>query len=130
MTLIAALVIAVSGALGALLRHGCTVLVGMHWRPITIVVVNAIGSFIAGLAASLIAGFGVDPLWSYAIVVGFCGGFTTFSTFAGDTASLLRRKRRMRALLITLATVLGTLAFAAAGIACAEGLLAMFAPEV
>lgn len=130
MNLAAILVIAAFGALGALLRHGCIVLVGEHWRPVTIVVVNAIGSFIAGLAASLIIGTGADPIWSYGIVIGFCGGFTTFSTFAGDTASLLRRKRPMRALVVTLATILGTLAFAAAGIACGEGLLVLLGPTL
>lgn len=128
MTALAILAVAVCGGLGAAARYGCIQLVGEHWRPITIVIVNTVGSFIAGFAAVMINGLGADPVWGYAVVVGFCGGFTTFSTFANDAASLLRKKRRMRALTLTLATVLATVAFAAAGIASGEGMLTLLNP--
>ncbi|MBK7099443.1 MAG: fluoride efflux transporter CrcB [Sphingobacteriales bacterium] len=54
-------------------------------------VVNIIGCFIIGILYGL---FEKDqllsPEWRMFLTVGFCGGFTTFSTFAGENYSLLK----------------------------------------
>ncbi len=54
--------------------------------PIATLTVNIVGSFIIGL---LLAILDSNSLY-YLLVVGLCGGFTTFSTFSADTLALLR----------------------------------------
>jgi len=66
-------VVLLAGALGAVLRYLCSFL------PWGVLLVNVIGSFIAGLAVSL-AG---DA--QLIVLTGFCGGLTTFSTFTVET---------------------------------------------
>ncbi len=53
--------------------------------------VNVVGCFLIGL----IYGFSersalLTPGWKMFLAVGFCGGFTTFSTFANENLALLR----------------------------------------
>lgn len=53
--------------------------------PWATVVVNLIGCFIIGLSLGLIEKTHIlTPNENILLVVGFCGGFTTFSTFAND----------------------------------------------
>jgi CrcB protein len=59
--------------------------------PIGTVVVNVAGSFALGLVVALTAGRGEAAIPIRALLgVGFCGGFTTMSTFALDTMVLAR----------------------------------------
>jgi CrcB protein len=83
--------VAIGGAGGALARWGATrALTAWHgaeaaWSTL---IVNALGAFLLGLCASLLAGRpGVLPLL---VMVGFLGAFTTFSTFAMDAVMLFR----------------------------------------
>lgn len=81
------LLVAVGGALGAVVRY---VLV-THWSarfPWSILVANLAGSF--GLGVLL--GTAIPGLLLFA-GVGFCGALTTFSTFALDTLVLVREGR-------------------------------------
>jgi len=59
--------------------------------PFGTFVVNISGCFLIGL----IFGFSersslLTPGWKMFLAVGFCGGFTTFSTFANENLALLR----------------------------------------
>lgn len=59
--------------------------------PYGTLAVNAIGSFIVGFVAALtLERAAASPLWRTAIMVGFCGGFTTYSAFAYETFELVR----------------------------------------
>ncbi len=53
--------------------------------------VNIIGCFLAGLILG-IAGRGnlISPEWRMFLTIGFCGGFTTFSTFATENTALIK----------------------------------------
>ncbi|GBD91641.1 putative fluoride ion transporter CrcB [bacterium BMS3Abin04] len=59
--------------------------------PYGTLVVNVLGSFLLGI---LIFGFDekdlINPPLKLLLGVGFCGGFTTFSTFSFETINLLR----------------------------------------
>jgi len=82
------LVVAVLGAgmVGALIRHGAALIPTRGVFPIAILSVNAIGSFLAGIAIALAPLLG--PEISLIVLTGFCGGLTTFSTFSVDTIRL------------------------------------------
>lgn len=50
-----------------------------------------LGSFVVGFVATLtLERAALNPTWRAAILVGFCGGFTTYSAFAYETFELLR----------------------------------------
>lgn len=54
-------------------------------------VVNVLGCFLIGLIYGLSEkGNIINAEWRMFLTVGFCGGFTTFSTFANENISLLR----------------------------------------
>ena len=54
-------------------------------------VVNILGCFLIGLIYGLSEkGNIISAEWRMFLTVGFCGGFTTFSTFANENISLLR----------------------------------------
>ena len=61
-------------------------------------VVNVIGSLLIGVIMELLGErMVVNPAYRLFLVVGFLGGFTTFSAFAFETASLLEVDKFARA---------------------------------
>lgn len=58
--------------------------------PLKTLATNVIGAFIIGLiAAAALKGPGLDPRLTLLLKTGFCGGFTTFSTFALEAFDLM-----------------------------------------
>jgi CrcB protein len=89
------LLIALGGALGTLARYGTHVLAkGAGERlafPVATLAVNLLGCFLIGfLQGALVERWPVREEYRLMLIVGFLGGFTTFSTFGWDTAALLR----------------------------------------
>ena len=116
------LLIAIGGAVGTLARYGTHVLArGASERanfPLATLIVNLLGCFLIGyLQGLLVERLAVREEYRLAIVVGFLGGFTTFSTFGWDTAALLRDGSSMRALINLLASNLLGVALVFAGYA-------------
>ena len=59
--------------------------------PYGTLAVNVIGSFLVGfLATLLLERAASSPLWRSALLIGFCGGFTTFSSFSLESLNLAR----------------------------------------
>ena len=57
--------------------------------PLGTLAVNTAGCFLLGLISCLLGrGFDLSPSWRLFLTVGFCGGFTTFSTFVSETGHL------------------------------------------
>ena len=88
------------GAAGTLARYalqGWAQRLSASTFPYGTLAVNVLGSFLAGLVAALaIERAMVSPMWRAAILVGFCGGFTTYSAFAYETFDLLKAGDPMR----------------------------------
>lgn len=80
--------------------------------PIKTLLINLIGSFAIGLILAFAAkSKTLDPRVLLVLKVGVCGGFTTFSAFAYETAELMQRGALGLALLyVSLSVVLGLLA--------------------
>jgi len=92
MSSLRALVVAVGGALGATCRWGIDAIVGPTDWPWVLLVVNVAGSFVLGLVL-VAATTSKRELIRLGGGVGFCGGLTTFSSFAVVTARLIEADR-------------------------------------
>ena len=108
------LAVAAGGALGALLRlwvaQSVQALLGRGF-PYGILVVNVSGSLAIGVVYVLFfERFDIPPEWRAAIVVGFLGAFTTFSTFSMDTLVLIQQGEHAKAGLNVLLSVVLCLA--------------------
>ncbi|MBZ4685322.1 MAG: CrcB-like protein [Desulfomicrobiaceae bacterium] len=88
------LVIALAGALGALSRWALAGAVQARWTgafPVGTAVVNVFGCFLFGLIATLLdERMALPPETRLALLTGFLGAFTTFSTFTFETMALVR----------------------------------------
>lgn len=87
--------VALGGALGSVARHvvagRITHLYGTHF-PWGILTVNVVGSFVMGVLAEAMAlRWDVPAEWRAFMTVGILGGFTTFSSFSLDVATLIER---------------------------------------
>jgi CrcB protein len=74
--------------------------------PVGTLIINVSGSFLVGLVLTLIADRAVeDPAWRLALAVGFCGAYTTFSTYSFETVALLQQGAYALAALYSLGSV-------------------------
>lgn len=123
MTAIELVGIALAGGAGAAARFVADAVVraragaGFPWGT---VVVNVSGSFVIGVAtgAALFHSWwgGVDGTALAVIAVGFCGGYTTFSTAMVESVRLIQDGTWKAAALNLMGTVVGCIAAAAAGV--------------
>jgi CrcB protein len=121
------LLIAVGGALGTLARYLISVAAVpfSHTLPWGTILINVSGSFVIGFFGTLTLSQGRHPLPESArlfIMVGFCGGFTTFSSFSLQTLDLMRNGSLMRALINVVASVVLCVGAVAVGHALAAKL--------
>jgi CrcB protein len=86
--------LAVGAIVGAYLRYRLVESpVAVYGLPVNVLVVNVLGSFVLGLFSILSIGLNLDPQYTILMAVGFCGSFTTMSSFALETSNLLDSNR-------------------------------------
>jgi len=97
--LLTALLVALGGALGALLRWQAGRLLPWNAQslPWATLVVNLLGAFAAGLFFVVLAR--AEPVWRSFLLVGLCGALTTFSALMLEVLMLLEQDRASLALL-------------------------------
>lgn len=107
----------VAGSLGAVLRYllSRAYPVRPGHLPGGILIVNVVGSAVAGAALGLAERAALGADWRLVIVTGFCGGLTTFSTWSVETIELVDGGRWRAAVLNVLVTLVLGLAAAAGG---------------
>jgi CrcB protein len=112
MTFTSTLVVILGGAIGTFLRYFISVLALPISRqlPWGTIIINISGSFVIGLFGTLTLAAGRFPVsenWRLFVMIGICGGYTTFSSFSLQTLDLLRAGGTIRAALnIVLSVVL------------------------
>ncbi len=114
------LIIAVGGAVGTVLRYALSLVTVSISRelPWGTIGINVLGSMLIGFVGTLTLAHGRFPLPENArlfIMVGVCGGFTTFSSFSLQTLDLLRGGAILRAGMNVALSVVLCLAAVAAG---------------
>lgn len=82
------------GAVGCLARFvvGTAIIARLGGRfPYGTVFINITGSFLIGFAMTFLTERSyLSPNWRFLIVVGFLGGYTTFSSFEWETLNLMK----------------------------------------
>lgn len=116
--------ISIAAILGANLRYILSRLAVREFGPIFpygTLIINILGSFIVGLFVIWTTErVLIDPRWRLLVVVGFCGSFTTFSSYAFETVSFFEQGQWALVLANIFANNLLCLGGALAGMAVAR----------
>ena len=104
------LLVALGGAVGSVCRYLMSWMNGASW-PWGTFAVNILGSLLIGLLIGLASKGIVSPEMKLLLVTGFCGGFTTFSTFANESFCMMKADDvLLMALYVGVSVVVGILA--------------------
>ncbi len=116
--------VAIGGAIGSVARYWVALWMMPFSRdlPLGTMLINVVGSFIIAFFGTLTVANGryaAPELWRIFVMVGICGGFTTFSSFSLQTFELIRAGAPGRALVniglsVTLCLASVTLGYMAA----------------
>ena len=119
--ILALILVFVGGAIGSMCRFWLSGIVAERFGetfPYGTLIVNLVGSWIIGLAAGWVAHLN-DPFWASAakqlLMVGICGGLTTFSSFSLQTWNLMLSGRWVSAFTNVLVSTILCLALVALG---------------
>ena len=109
------LLTALGGALGSVCRWALSLLSKQLFQtsyPIGTLLSNVLGCFLAGLVAAWLSKNNPNhETLKQLLLIGFCGGFTTFSSFSLENITMLQSNQPLQALLYTGSSLL--LGFAA-----------------
>ena len=104
------LLVAIGGAIGSVCRYLLSGINVASW-PWGTFAVNILGSLFIGLLVGLISKGIVSLEIKLLLITGFCGGFTTFSTFANESFSMMKAGDALQmALYLGASVVIGILA--------------------
>ena len=116
--------IAAGGALGAVARYLINVSPLQHWFgkfPFPTFFINVSGSFLIGFLLILLTDkYAPGENLRYAVLVGFLGAFTTFSTFEAEIFGLIREREFLTAFLYFFLSVTAGFIGVAAGVSLAR----------
>ena len=120
MSFTACLIVMLGGALGTLARYLVALLAApiSQSLPLGTILVNVSGSFAIGFFGTLTLAHGRFPVpetLRLFVMIGFCGGYTTFSSFSLQTLDLLRAGYPWRAGANVAISVAACIAFVALG---------------
>jgi CrcB protein len=118
--------VALGAVLGAWLRWALAYWLNprLAHLPLGTLAANAIGGYLVGVAVAVFAANpALSPFWRLAIVTGFLGGLTTFSTFSAESVALLQSQQWSAALVHVVAHLGGSLLATVAGIATVRALV-------
>jgi CrcB protein len=106
----AVILVGVGGGIGSIFRYLTATLVNKYIQtafPWAIFTANILGCLLVGLLLGFFERHQLtNPDLKYLFVTGFCGGYTTFSTFAAENVSLFQSGNTLTAFLYIAASIL------------------------
>lgn len=117
------ILVGIGGFIGSIARYGISLLMSKFFAtafPMGTFVINVTGSFIIGVIYGITEEY--PELYHYRLFLatGFCGGFTTFSSFSAENLDLIQRGHYTIAITYVLLSVVLSLIAVFAGILLAE----------
>lgn len=120
--MVAVLAICIGACVGALARWQLglwlnpTLTVAGTVLPMGTLAANLIGGYLVGVCVAVFHAIPeLDPVWRLALVTGFLGALTTFSSFSAEVVSMLIQQRYALALMTTSVHLFGSLLLTIAG---------------
>lgn len=114
--------ICIGASLGALARWG----LGLWLNPLAVLplgtlAANLLGGYLVGICVAVFSALPqLDPVWRLALVTGFLGALTTFSSFSAEVVAMLLQQRYALAMGTAALHLLGSLLLTVAGIKTAS----------
>jgi CrcB protein len=102
------LLVGLGGAAGSMLRYATSLLTIKYYSntfPLATFITNILGCLFIGLLIGYFTKTSNQNL-QFLLITGFCGGYTTFSTFAAENISLWQSQNYFALIAYTLASVL------------------------
>ena len=127
--MLSVLAICIGASLGALARWG----LGLWLSPGGLIpwgtlAANLIGGYLVGVCVAVFHALpALDPLWRLALVTGFLGALTTFSSFSAEVVAMLQQQRYALALGTAAVHLFGSLLLTIVGIKSATIFIATHA---
>ena len=124
--MISVIAICIGAGLGALARWG----LGLWLSPGALIpwgtlAANLIGGYLVGVCVAVFQALpDIDPVWRLALVTGFLGALTTFSSFSAEVVGMLGQQRYALATGTAALHLFGSLLLTLAGMRSAEFVLA------
>lgn len=111
--------VGVGAMLGAWLRWGLTTWLNpvVPSLPLGTLAANIGGGYAVGIAVAFFSSSEINPEWRLAVITGFLGALTTFSTFSAESVQLLQAARYGAALVHSAMHLFGAIAATALGFA-------------
>lgn len=123
MDMLSAIAIFTGAGLGALLRWGLGIALNPVFPvlPLGTLCANVLGGLLMGVALGMFSHYeSLSPTMRLALTTGFLGGLTTFSTFSGESLTLILRSEYLWAALHMLSHLALSLLATFAGLALAN----------
>ena len=119
------LLVGLGGGIGSILRYLTSVCTARYYAntfPLATFITNIFGCFIIGLLIGHFSNATTDSQLKLLFITGFCGGYTTFSTFAAENISLLQSQHYFTLIAYTLASVVVGILAVAIGLMVTKGI--------
>ncbi len=107
------ILVGLGGAIGSVLRYLSGWFASKYFQgsfPISTLVINILGSLLIGVFIGILAKYYPEnhPL-KFLLIIGFCGGFTTFSSFAVENYNLFQNQQQLSAYIYIITSVILTI---------------------
>lgn len=107
------IIVGIGGAVGSVLRYLISLfpVSSTNGFPFKTLLINILGSFVIGLIAAITGkNTHISPETVLFLKTGICGGFTTFSTFALESSTLIQSGKITSAVIYITASIVISLA--------------------